>query len=342
MPRPARIPMAFATVAACFTMSCGPLVTEPMPDIPQTVEYETVRIEYGTGDGLQEMNNAHLQRTMIVGDSSELAAFTLQTVAGTNRILYDHFQLIDNIKVHPPSSHEDGVWNWEAHLESGYFHFRIEEQDTDTYTYSLRGGRSSQDNREYFSGRFTAFEHLGDRQQGFGTVRFDFDAIRHYDASSQAWGKVAIAFRANNGVRQVRVGFDQALFDAGNEPLNALYEYVQFPNQRGHLIFFGRADFTGDGVQEFLGVNANWTADRAGRVAGEVSGAALAQPIRVEQCWNEQSIVVYAHSTPTLPDYDGGEFSDCAAELQDLEIEPPLYDPPDGEEPEVPGPHPAE
>ena len=54
-----------------FAASCGPLVTEPMPDIPETVEYDTVRIEYGDDD-LLEASTAQ----MLIGDVSPIANIT--------------------------------------------------------------------------------------------------------------------------------------------------------------------------------------------------------------------------------------------------------------------------
>ncbi|MFW6058401.1 MAG: hypothetical protein ACOC9W_06055 [Persicimonas sp.] len=327
-------------LAAAGLLSCGPETTAPMPDIPQTVDYDTVKIDYAGEDGVEQTDSSTLTQA-IVGESSELAGLTRQAVFGTNRTIYRVFELIDAITAFPPLRRGEDWWEWEGTPDGNYLFFRIDAVDDDTLEYTMRWGDSAQDNATIFTGWFRPFEAEGDPQEGVGVLRIDFDAIHAYDPSS-AQGKIVIAFRARNQVRQVRVGYYQ-LREEPAEPLDAIYRYVELPSKRGRLVFFGRGDFAGDGrPHEFLSVQTVWLADRRGRVAARIEEGSFDQPFTVRQCWDASETVDWAHSQPTLPDYDGGSQDDCAPGLRSLDIEAPTYEPPGDEDPQVPEPHPSE
>lgn len=339
--------------------SCGPTTIEPVPDIPQTVAYDTVKIDYAGEDGVAqaegESDTSSLRTGALVGESSGLAEFTRKTVFGTNEIMYGVFDLIDRITEFPARRPQEGRWVWETPARAqDYLYLRIDAVDADTYAYTMRLGSSAQDSREIFSGWFTPFDTDADNgetgeaadsdtdvQQGEGLLYLDFDALHAYDPSSFE-GKMAIAFRSRNDVRQVRVGFEQ-FSDGTSEPLNAIYRYVELPSGRGRLVFFGRGDFGDDGgLLEFFSVDAAWTPEREGRVAARVEGGNLPQPYVVRQCWDTAETIVWEQSQPARPAHDGGAIEACATSLRALTVDPPTYEPPNGRDPDVPGAHPSE
>ncbi len=343
--------LSLATLAP--VLSCGPTTIEPVPDIPQTVEYDTVKIDYAGEDGVEQPQSGTLHGAL-VGETSELATFTRETVFGTNQLMFRIFESIDTITEFPARRPRTNQWLWETGPNADeYLYFRIDGVDDDTFEYTLRVGTSAQDSHEIFRGWFTPFDTAAQAeeqeaeeqetqgQQGEGLLHIDFDALHAHDPSS-AQGKMAIAFRSRNQVRQVRVGFDQ-FTDGENEPLNAIYRYVELPSQRGRFVFFGRGDFSKDGEPyEFLSVESAWLADRQGRVAARVENGSLDQPYTVRQCWDASETIVWEESQPARPLHDGGSTDQCAASLRGLRIDAPSYEPPNGEDPEVPSAHPAE
>ena len=331
---------SMSIVAVIGLIACGPLGTEPMPDIPETVEYDTVKIDYAGEDGIQETQSNTLEQAL-VGDSSELARLTRETVFGTNRTIHRVFRLIEVIQRFPTSRRTDELWEWEGQPNGDYLLFRITNVDEDTHAYTMRWGNSAQDNREVFSGEFTPIEPDTEPQQGSGTLRLDFDAVHAYDDSS-AEGEMIIAFRVRNQVRQVRVGFYQ-FSKEGNPPLDAIYEYVELPSGRGELVFFGHGDWSQDGRPfEFFSADAVWLADRQGRIAARIENGSLAQPYTVDQCWDAAEKIVWADAQPDIANYDDGSKDACAEPLQPLQIDAPTYQDHNGQPPEVPTPHPEE
>jgi hypothetical protein len=339
--------LVLLALVSSLALSCGPTTIEPVPDIPQTVDYDTVKIDYAGQDGVEQPQAGTLTGAL-VGESSGLAEFTRETVFGTNEIMYGVFELIDRITAYPARQPQEGRWVWETPPRADdYLHLRIDAVDAETFSYSLRWGNSAQDNREIFSGWFTPFETADPQsdaqqeQQGEGLLYLDFDAFHAYDPTSFE-GKMAIAFRARNGVRQVRVGFDQ-FTNGDSEPLNAIYRYVQLPSGRGRLVFFGRGDFGEDGEpHEFFSVDAAWLPDAQGRVAARIEGGTLSQPVVVRQCWDASETIVWEESQPNRPLHDDGSPDACAATLRALTIDPPTYEPPNGRDPDVPEAHPSE
>lgn len=335
------IVLSLKLALVALVTSCGPTTIEPVPDIPQTVDYDTVKIDYAGRDGV-EQPQGYTATGALVGETSGLAAFTRNTVFGTNEIMFGVFDLIDRITDFPAQRPREGQWVWQTPARAeDYLYLRIDAVDADTYAYTMRVGTSAQDNREVFSGWFTPFDADTDEQQGEGLLFLDFDALRTYDPNSFE-GKMAIAFRSRNNVRQVRVGFEQ-FGDGASEPLNAIYRYVELPSGRGRLVFFGRGDFGDDGEpHEFFSVDAAWTPAREGRVAARVEGGNLPQSYVVRQCWDTEETIVWEQSQPSRPLHDGGSSEACAASLRTLTINPPTYEPPNGRVPDVPDAHPSE
>ncbi len=332
---------------AVLATGCGPMTTEPVPDIPQTVEYETVRIEYGEDDLIASTGQSALTQAL-VGDPSFLAALTKQTVRGTNSVIRDHFRLVEVITTFPPTRQQDNFFVWESReaRDNGvnYLRFVIEDLGDETYRYVLTGGPTEETAQDLFGGEFTNFGRRDGRQQGFGKIYLDFDAIGDADPSANVTaGKVVIAFRSANLVRQVRTGFYEVV-NQGAPPTSAIFEYTQFENGAGHFTYFSRANFLGDGEPlEFLGIRSAWNADLEGRAVARVSQGSLEiNEVLFNECWDSNAATTYANSTPDFPDYEDGDASACVRLARPFDETPPIYRDPGNNEPQVPNAHPEE
>lgn len=343
-------------VLVLLSLACGGTF-EPTPDIPEHVEYDTVCIKYGNAGECQadEMASADMMQQALVGEASTLAKFTYETVFTTNTILRDQFKLVSEIKSFPPTQAEEGKWIWESEQprKNRYFRFEIHEHTKATndpfvksaYRYLFYLGFSKSDHELYYSAEFYQFDKKADlpAQQGYGVVRFFFDNIKKYGEDVPD-GRLRIAFRSRNRVRQVRVAFNRVRVKAAKDYLSALYEYIQLPAGQGKLTYFGTGDFSEDGPPyESLGAQAAWTKDLSGHIAARMSGGSLEIPeLLVRECWDNMGITTYARSMPTVPNYDGGMLEDCAIPLQTIELSPPQPQDPGDADPEVPKEHPDE
>lgn len=140
------------TIVSLGAMSCGPLVTEPMPDIPETVEYKTVRIEYGGDDLLPQPG---MRQQELVGDASGLAALTRLIVRGANQAIRDQIGLVDAITRFPPSGYMENTWTWEYQDERyGKLELTQSEEDPDQVSYILLIGDVKASAQEVLSGEF--------------------------------------------------------------------------------------------------------------------------------------------------------------------------------------------
>lgn len=335
--------LAIALVAA----GCGPLVTEPMPDIPETVEYDTVRIEYGEDDLVAGTANQPLTPQALIGDASVMAALAKGLVGGTNQIIHGQFALIDAVTQHAPTSWDEGLWVWDntefKRDDERFSRFEISEIDEGRYGYLWLVGNRPAEMLEIFSGEFTPQTREDGRQRGYGKIRFNFDNIHAVDPETDApKGRAAIAFRAVGGVRQVRVATFDLVEHGKTEKTSALYEYVQFRNRGGRFKFGTRVDWLKDADPlEVLAVDAVWTASTEGRALARLSGGSLTiNEVLAEECWGANGRMTFADLTPDMPavPYEDGMRESCAAGLLEFELDPPAYTPPETE-PAVPGPH---
>jgi hypothetical protein len=341
-----RLTLLAALCAVSAVAGCGPMVTEPVPDIPQTVEYETVRIEYGDDDLLAATAQQALIGAM-VGDPSFTASITKEAVRASNAIIRDHFALIDAIVALPPSRVEGNFFVWESRepRENGlnFLRFVIEQVAEDEFRYLLQGGPSEEGAQDLFAGDFTDFGRVDGEQQGTGRVFIDFDAIGAVDPAARPnAGQLVITFRAANRVRQVRTGFYRV--DLGEGPLSAIYSYTQFSGGAGSFTYFARADFMGDGEPlEFVGIRSQWRGDLTGRAVARISGGSLEiNEVVLRECWDRNAALTFADSSPDFADYEDGSADDCPAFLREFDDTPPVYSDPGSDEPEVPAPHPEE
>ncbi len=335
-------PRTTALIAALMALvmaSCVPMSTEPMPDIPQTPEYETVRVEYGTSD---QLGGANLSWQASVGAASTVALFTRHTVANTNQVLYRYLSTVSYIRTQRPSRHEHGYYEWETTLQGDYYRFELTEDDAGDVTFELWAGNSASDSAVILDGEMTPLEDTGQqRQEATGRLRIDLDAARQYD-ETVAHGEVFLAFRSARGIRQVRVGFDEYRESDAHEPLSGIYEYVQLRDATGFFTFFVIEEMGLDGEPQFLSVDAAWTADQAGRAHGIYADLSGQVNLEVDKCWAEDQRVVYQRTSPTIPSVEGGEVEDCAGSLQGLELSAPRPDEVGEVVPQVPEPHPEE
>ncbi len=321
--------------------SCGAQTTEPMPDIPETVEYDTVKIVYGDDDLL--VATPELEARALVGDPSSMAAITRATVRGTNRILFEQLALVEAIAAFPPTSFENDVWLWEDPTPEAVRIFAIERVDENRLRYILQAGPSQDELTAVFSGEYDRSERLDGRQQGSGIIRFDLTELSKIDENTDAEGNVAIAFRSFNRIRQVRVALLDVLEEDATTRTHSLYSYTQLNNGAGRFKFSSLSDFREDGEPlERVTLDTAWTADTAGRASGRITGGSLQiNEFLIDECWDASASIVWADARPDLPTYDDGEFESCAAPLRLLNLEAPVYQAPTGE-PEIPGPHPDE
>lgn len=331
---------------------------EPEPELPETVEYDTVRVEYGSDDALTEAGMMTLEQKL-VGDPSRIAQLTRASTARTNLTLRKIFDRTAEITAlaRPHATYDDAsqTWTLVSEREAEYARLLVSQRQPpagsdepliDVVEYKLFLGRSAQDNQLVYQGEFYRVARRDGAQQGYGILRFDFDAWQRYDASAPS-GQMRLAFRARNGVRQVdAVLFDATLVeDTGEEKqrLNARLSYESLPQGEGRMRFFTRDDLTGDARRELIAINALWTADRRGYAATSASAGSLG-PVELmqRQCWDAQGITTYVRTNPQNSERDGGELSDCAPELRDLEISPPVYSRPALIDPPIPTRHPEE
>ncbi len=337
------------TILALFAAGCvGPVVTEPMPDIPETVEYETVRIEYGEDDDLVDRRQG-LSPNALVGDPSLVAHLSKTVVRGTNELIRGQLALIDAIVANPPSEVTEQSWVWDngAFIDEGdeRSRFTIEEVEDGVYEYHWSVGPGEDELLEIFSGQFSPRVRGDEGQRGSGVLRFDFDSIRRLRPMEDGpVGLAVVAFRAVGGVRQVRIA-TLDFGEPGEERRNRLSEYVQLADGTGRFAFSSRVDFLKDGQpEELMTVDAVWNSSREGRSMVRMSGGTLmTNEVLLEECWDAADDVAFADLTPDLPglDYEDGTVEGCAEGLLDYELQPGDASPP-GTEPEIPDPHPDE
>lgn len=321
---------------------CGPIATEPMPDIPQTVDYETVRLEYGEDD-LQ--GSGHMG--MVVGESSEIAALTRLVISQTNAVLRDHLNVISFVRRFPPTVQQEDLWIWRSTTASGrHRELLLRRIDDETLEYEFSAGPDLSDLTLFGHGTLLSIEGTGSEQTGSGILHLDFDAKRSVAGQETNFppGRMALAFRTQADVRQIEVAFFDVVWNEGGQAIDTLYSYVQLPDKSGFFDYHTLADFRQTGPPlEQLSVSVAWEATRAGRAAARIDDGGMVLPsLFVEQCWNTTQVVTYALSTPTIPTYDGGAIDDCAPGLQPLDVIAPDFAVPPEDGPPIPGPHPLE
>ena len=338
-------PLVAAALLALLA-GCSGTNVEPVPDIPETVEYDTVKMEYGDDDGVapEEDRPMGTQKQMMVGARSQIALFGKATVFRTNVFMYYVFWLMDQVTQHRPTFREGDKYIWVGFPSGKYVRFEAWPTGENSYGYHMQYGNSRTDSAELFSGTFTRLAPDSDIQQGFGRLNFELDTAKKYgDGKSE--GTLTVAFRRRGGVRQVRAQYTDFIGENDEKPLDARNRYTQIDGDKTRFAFFGRKNFhdAEDGEEEkeeFFSIDAAWLADRRGRTAAKVEEGNLDQPIEVDQCWDGSETVVWEDSTPDLPG-EGGAKSDCAEPLRDLEMSAPTYEEPNGP-PAVPAPHPEE
>ncbi len=321
----------------------GPVVTEPMPDIPETVEYDTVRIEYGDDDLLTASARA------LVGSPSLLALVSQQFVRGTNGILRAQLALIAAVTRTRPTDYDDGVWSWDnaasRRAPELFSRFEIQEVEPGAYTYRWRLGETESDLLEVFSGEFHPRQRFNGRQRGLGMLQFNFSNLRQLDPDADpSAGRVAIAFRSVGGIRQVKVASFDLVTEEQPAPRNGQYEYVEFADGAGRFQFGAETDFLNDGVPlEKLSIDAVWTESAAGRALASLTGGSLmVNEVLLHECWDGGARTTFADATPDLAiPYEDGESSACDGRLFDIELEPPDVVVPQTD-PAIPAAHPDE
>jgi hypothetical protein len=309
-------------MTALVGSSCGGLVTDPMPDIPEQIEYDTVRVNYGEPDA--EDGPLGMRGQALVGSQSGLARTTRDAVRQANELIYAPFALIEQSVQFPPTRYEDEAWIWETSRQAPYMRLELRiasaaQQIANaelTTVYTLYYGASATDARPFFEAIFGRFPRRLGRQQGAGLLRINFDALRAYKQDAPR-GDVRIAFRVSGGVRQVAAAYKEVQRAEDIEPLSSEQRYVELPGGQGQLEFAAKDDWLKDGAPlELMIARSRWTRQRAGRIAARLQGGSLAlTDLVLEQCWDADSVSVYERSRPMIMDFGGGDEADCARAL---------------------------
>jgi hypothetical protein len=346
--------VALSAWCAGWCASCGVGVIDPMPDIPETVEYDTVRIEYGRDDGIEATREDELTRTNpLLGERSAIAELTRATVSNTNGLIYGILTQVEDVIATPPTDYAEEVWTWEVNrpVRGEYIKFSLERLDTieaagavDAVRFRLEYGTTRVNSGKIYDGEFYTFGRDDEgRQRGAGVLRFYLDEVRRFDPNS-AEGTMRLSFRVKDGVRQVRANL-LGVRRAGSrlDPTDASYGYLQLPDGYGRLNYVARGDAIGrDGVDELSSVDAAWTPDERGRAAAQIRGGSLGElELNRRQCWDAEQITTYQLSAPAN-EGDGGDESTCDPVLLTLDLAPPGFERPDGSDPAIPGRHPSE
>lgn len=335
--------VATAIVVLGNLAGCGGQTVEPMPDIPEkTVEYDTVKLEYGEEDGVQKKKSQPVRQAM-VGEKSGLALLSRATVFRTNVLMWYVFWLKRQVLKQRPKAHDEDEYVWWGWPNGKFVRFRVRLTGEDSHSYKMWFGDSRQDNAELFRGTFTLLSEEGEKQQGYGRLHFNWDTAHEY-TDEKTQGKMTIAFRSRNNVRQVRVMYDKFKGKDAEKPIDAINRYVQLSSGRTRFKFFGRSDYEQEmnepKKKEFFSVDAAWLGDKRGRIAGRIGDGNLDMPFRIGQCWDESEKVVWEKRSAPFKGEEGDK-AKCAARLKTLKMDPPTYSKPDGP-PAVPEPHASE
>lgn len=343
--------VVFACALACSPSGDGG-VWEPEPDIPATVEYDTVKIEYE--EEVLEAMEQRLRQQAMVGDMSEMAQITRGTADSMNLSVSRVFRLIEEIKKLRPTSFDNdaGFWEWETPEGSeDYVRLVINKRDPasiqdpmilEAFDYQLFFGVSAQDNRLIYDGDFANFGGERATQQGMGIVRIYFDDLRRYDPDVP-YGVMRMAFRSNGSVRQVRIGLFRSFAFSAREKLNALYEYTDLPDGTGRMNYIARENITGDQRKELLSISAAWTPEASGYASVRATeGSIPIEEVVYNECWDELGVTTYVEATPDEFAREGGSLQDCPMQLRDLSLDAQVYVEPEEEDPALPDAHPAE
>lgn len=355
------------TLLGLTATSCGAPqdTTNPKPDMPQTVRYDTVRLTYGDRDGIQTESKTLRRRQALVGEPSKLAELLQNTIFGTNKAIHQAFELIDTAKQNDVTEHQQS-WIWETRKDETLVRLEVTSIDDSTFKHLLKIGPDSDSLETAVTGRFTSLAPADGEQAGQGVLNFHLETLEEA-GFGDGRGNVILSFRRKGGVKQIRVMFRNFRGSFTEQPLHSINKYTELPDGRTRFKFVGLADVVdsdqpgpgnnpgnggngpgnggngpGGPTKERLLVDAAWTDARAGRAALEAKGASVGRPHRVDQCWNEAQDVVWASSEPQINSQDGGNRDECVSALDEFELEPPKsLEPPEGE-PDIPEPHPDE
>lgn len=334
--RHASAALLVALIATALACVGGPSI-DPEPDIPEHVEYDTVRIDYGEDDQLETTTDG-TRAQPLVGDRSRIAEFARAQIQLTNAVIYTNLRLVDEIVALPPTRTDAGRWIWESaragRARDKYARFEMvarapesgEASAQGSHSFALVFGDDAASAVKIMDGTFTTFGREGVRQQGIGVIRLPLGGLRVFDPTI-ATGELRVAFRASGGERRVRTGYFGVRKRLGDDPLHAIYEYTQRADRSGDFMFFGRTDALGDGrPYEQLSARARWDATSAGRVFARFEGGSLPNnEWLVDQCWDDAQVVTYMQTAPQRPGEDGGSVLACPEALRGPSDAPPQY-----------------
>lgn len=336
---------------AC-SFGCGPIVTEPKPDIPETVEYDTVRIEYEDPNALSVSHDVIAQA--LIGDPSWTALLTRSVVDTTNLIMLAPFVLLEEIKKAPPTAFNETTWIWEFENEDGAFRMEIFDLGESLlvgsrdYSFRIFGGDNTDELLEVISGSYTLTEgRFLASQRGYGVLHFNFDNQRAIDGKEDdVYGQMYIAFRVLGGVKQVVVLTDDVR--KPSEPPSALttniYRYVTFRDRIGQFSFASKTDFLNDGEPlETMSVHSTWLENEGRSRSSVVDGSLTINELLLDECW-EDDVITYAAVTPDIPNlnYSDGEPENCNSILRNVQLSPPQLEATPDRLTDPPDPHPDE
>lgn len=332
------IVLAALVASACVSDSDAPIhMQDPEAETFRQgmISTEDIAMDFGAND------NTRMQE--LEGQVSMIAGLTADAVISTNVWVFAHIQLMRAISLYPPTLREDNARIWEGTDKGNFYRVKIErtvQTDGTLFTYSFHGRLESEPEtalRPLLDGEILRTK-LGPNPDGNGVVRFYFDNLSHLDPASETEGTARVAFRKEDGVRQVHNRMvNMVVPEDQSFPEFAEFAYRQNAGGGGELRWFSKGDVKEDGEPyEFVTAHSAWLPDYSG--VGTV--VAFGGSIDVDQwnlveCWGTN--LRKGYDSFSVPDttLESGDKETCVMEVEELEI-PPFYETLPDEDPEIP------
>lgn len=281
---------------------------------------DTVQLSVPASPG-QHLENLGQQQQALRGTPSFFYGVTrVVTVVvnlGTGLVL----GLVKAITDNPPTSFDGHVAVWGPYtdpLSPTTWRLTATDNGHHQYSYSLEGKAKQDPDSAYkviLSGvHVAATDSSGHPIRGFGSGNFliDWDKARtlpQSDPHSMGTGAFSYSRLSPSAQVEIDVTFTQVYDDTTQQPVNALYKYVQAPGADGMFQFSTYRPIRSSSVER-IAIESRWKATGAGR--SDVIVAPGAPPATINECWDQ-----FFNSQFLRVSYDnsqnyGNEATDCA------------------------------
>ncbi|MBC7793705.1 MAG: hypothetical protein H7Z43_08350 [Clostridia bacterium] len=178
-----------------------------------------------------------------------------------------------------------------------------------THTFILEAhAATSTDDKDYVTvaaGHGGGLKSYEGERRGYGTIAYDFDALRTIRGSGPS-GKIAIGYRAAGQVRQLAISYKGFAYNE-SVPQSARITYKRIVGTGGKITFATYADVLApgpnagsyvngtDGLDENARVSLGWLASGSARAAAFACGGTVGQGacVHVAQCYSVSGSVSY-------------------------------------------------